>query len=140
MFSYKNFEKGRKVMRAEGELRSRREVVEGGVVNARGHSALTASPMPADVRGKSKPAVEVIGNAGTGASGIRFQTAGHRKHSSGQQPVHVSAGIEKGISAEDLPFGSRLILGCGHDPHTAQDRDHYERHNRDTDATGQSAR
>src|ERR1700693_5053860 len=110
MSSHETFEKRRKMAASKGYLGPHRDVEEFGVVDPHGGSALTTAEISADVGGQSDPAVEVIGDAGAQAPGIRFQRAAHRKRPSRKQAVHIGAGIEKGVSSVHLPFWRRLIL------------------------------
>src|ERR1700680_1019438 len=110
MAAHESLDKRGKIVATIGQLRPHGEVVEGGVVDSSAHPGLIAVPVPADIAGQSEPAVKVVGDAGTEAARIGFQTAGHGKQSSGKQAVHVGAGIEEGVSAVELPCRSRLIL------------------------------
>src|ERR1700691_1968419 len=110
MLAAESFEKRRKMARAESYLRPGGKVEEFCVVNSHGQPGLTAAQIPAGIYGDSEPALKVVGKAATGASRIRFHGAAYRDHSAGKEIVNVRAGIEKGVSAVQLPFGSRPIL------------------------------
>src|ERR1019366_8768503 len=132
MPAHESFEKRGKIVVTKGYLRPTGEVEEFAVVNSVVHLGLTAAPLPTDVAGQSEPAVKVVGEAGAGAPRIRFHAAGHREHSSWEQAVHIGAGIDKGVSAEKFPFGSRLILRCRERANAAQDSNYCQSHNCNT--------
>src|SRR5450755_2564860 len=126
MAAYQAFDKWRKIMAAKGYLRPNRQIEEFGLVNAHHHAALAAAEIPTDVGCQSQPAVEVVGNAGAQALGIRFQSAGHLEDAAWKQAVHIGVRIDERVSAEDLPFGSRLLLRCRDRAQAAHDAKHRQ--------------
>lgn len=112
MLAHQSFEKRGKMVRAESDLGTGREVEKLDLVNSGRHPAIAASPLATAVKCQSEPAVKVVRDGGAKAPRIPFHTTAHRVYSSRKQDVQIASRIESGVAAVEFPFGSGPVLPC----------------------------